>query len=97
MQLLKNILWTLYTTLLCPFHAQKALFKVLKIWNINFWIEKDLPSLWNFSENSSDLVTAIVPLGGCVLLVIWATTWKQVRRDFARKDAHRGCSILCRG
>ena len=56
MQLFKNILWTLYTTLLCPFHAQKALFKVSKICNINFWIENDPTPLWNFSENSSVLV-----------------------------------------
>ena len=39
---------------LYQFHAQKALFKVPKICNINFWIEND-PPFWNFSENSSDL------------------------------------------
>ena len=38
----------------------KALFKVPKICNINFWIEKD-PPLWNFSENSSALVAWPVP------------------------------------
>ena len=27
-----------------------------KICNINFWIESDLPPLWQFSENSSDFV-----------------------------------------
>ena len=38
------------------FPAQKALFKVPKICNIIFWIEKDpLPPLWNFTENSSDV------------------------------------------
>ena len=30
-------------TILYHFHAQKALFKVPKICNINFWIENDLP------------------------------------------------------
>ena len=30
-------------TLLYQFHAQKALFKVPKICNINFWIENDPP------------------------------------------------------
>ena len=29
--------------------------------NINFWIENDLPSLWNFSENSSNLVPPSIP------------------------------------
>ena len=29
-------------TLLYQFHAQKALFKVPKIYDINFWIENDL-------------------------------------------------------
>ena len=39
-----------------------ALFpKVLKICNIDFWIENDPPPLWNFSENSSDLVAPTFP------------------------------------
>ena len=28
---------------------------MVKICNINFWIENDPPPLWNFSENSSVL------------------------------------------
>ena len=39
-------------TLLYQFHAQKALFKVSKICNINFW---------NFSENSSDFSQPTFP------------------------------------
>ena len=35
---------TLKITLLYQFHARKALFKVPKICNINFWLENDLPS-----------------------------------------------------
>ena len=35
----KNIPWTLNLLFLYQFHAQKALFKVPKICNINFWIE----------------------------------------------------------
>ena len=48
-------------TLLNQFPAQKALFKVPKICNINFWIENDPPPLWSFSENSSDLVAPPFP------------------------------------
>ena len=48
-------------TLLNQFHAQKALFKVPKICNINFWIENEPPPLQNFSENSSDLVAPHFP------------------------------------
>ena len=36
-------------TLLYQFHAQKALFKVPKICNINFWIEN---ADWHFSPNN---------------------------------------------
>ena len=43
-------------TLLNQSHAQKALFEVPNICNIIFWIEDAPPPLWNFSENSSDLV-----------------------------------------
>ena len=44
------------------FHAQKALFKVPKICNINFWIENDPPPpLWHFSEKSSNLVAGPFP------------------------------------
>ena len=43
------------------FHAQKALFKVPKICNINFWIENAPPPFWNFSKNSSDLVAGPFP------------------------------------
>ena len=39
-------------TILYQFHDQKALFKVPKICNINFWIENDPPPLLHFSENS---------------------------------------------
>ena len=42
-------------TLLYQFHAQKTLFKVPKICNINFWIENDPP------KNSSDLVAGPFP------------------------------------
>ena len=42
------------------FHAQKVLFKVPKICNINFWIEND-PPLRHFSKNSSDLVARSFP------------------------------------
>ena len=49
-------------TLLYQVHAKKALFKVPKIYNINFWIENDPPPpLRNFSENSSDLVAPLFP------------------------------------
>ena len=48
-------------TLLYQFHAQKALFKVPKICNINLWIENDPPPLWHFSKNSSDLVAGSFP------------------------------------
>ena len=40
---------------------QKALFKVPKICNTNFWIENDPPSLWHFSKNSSALVVESFP------------------------------------
>ena len=44
-------------TLLNEFHAQKAVFKVVKICDINFWIENyPLLPFWNFPENSSDLL-----------------------------------------
>ena len=43
------------------FPAQKALFKVPKVCNINFWIGNDPPPLWDFSENSSDLVAQPFP------------------------------------
>ena len=33
----------IFHTLLCQFHAVKALFKVPILCNINFWIERDLP------------------------------------------------------
>ena len=58
-----NIPWTLNLLFLYQFHAQKALFKVPKICNINFWIENDppTPSLWHFYENSSDLVAGPFP------------------------------------
>ena len=54
---------TLKITLLYQFHAQKALFKVPKICNINFWIENATlpPALWNFSKNSSNLVARSSP------------------------------------
>ena len=42
------------------FHAQKALFEVPKICNINFWIENDRPP-WNFSKISSDFVAGSFP------------------------------------
>ena len=42
-------------------NAQKALFKVPKICNINFWTENDPPPFWHFSENSSDLVARPFP------------------------------------
>ena len=35
-------------TLLCQFHPQKALFKVPKMCNINFWIENDPPPFLEF-------------------------------------------------
>ena len=47
-------------TLLYLFHDQKAVFKVPKICNITFWIE-NAPPLWNFSENSSDLLARPFP------------------------------------
>ena len=37
-------------TLLYQFHAQKVLFKVPKICNINFWIESDPPPLAFFQK-----------------------------------------------
>ena len=40
----KNIPWTLNLLFLYQIHAQKALFKVPKICNINFWIENDPPT-----------------------------------------------------
>ena len=43
MQLLKKHTLNPEITLLYQFHAQKALFKVPKICNINFWIENDPP------------------------------------------------------
>ena len=49
-------------THLYQFYAQKALFKVPKICNINFWIEND-PPFWHFSKKSSDLVAGPFPLG----------------------------------
>ena len=50
-------------TLLNQFPARKALFKVPKTCNINFWIESNPPPtpLWNFSENSSDLAAPPFP------------------------------------
>ena len=48
-------------TVLYQFHDQKALFKVPKICNTNFWIENDPPPLWHFSKNSSDLVAEPFP------------------------------------
>ena len=54
-QLLKKHTLNPEITLLNQLPTQKALFKVPKICNINFWIENDPPPLWPFSENSSDL------------------------------------------
>ena len=60
-QLLKKHTLKPEIALLNQFPAQKALFKVPKICNINFWIENDPPPLWNFSKNSSDLVAPPFP------------------------------------
>ena len=61
-QLLKKRTLNPEITLLNPFHAQKALFKVPKICNINFWIENNPPTpFWNVSENSSYLVQPSSP------------------------------------
>ena len=58
----KNIPWTLNLLFLYQFHAQKALFKVPKICNINFWIENAPPfPLSNFSTNSSEFVVGPFP------------------------------------
>jgi len=51
-------------TILYQIYAQKAQFKVLKICNINFWIENAPPPLWNFSENSSDFAQQPFPREG---------------------------------
>ena len=51
-------------TLLYQFHAQKALFKVPKICNINFWIENDPPTPLALFKNSSDLVARPFPKEG---------------------------------
>ena len=49
-------------TLLNQFHAQKALFKVPKICNINFWIENDpLPPIVTFPKVQPILVSWPVP------------------------------------
>ena len=48
-------------TLLYQFHAQKALFQVPKIGNINFSIENDPTSFGTFPKNSSDLVAGPFP------------------------------------
>ena len=55
-------------TLSYQFHVQNGLFKVPKIYNINFWSENDPPPLWNFSENSSDLVHPSLPKWHCCVL-----------------------------
>ena len=44
-QLLKKHTLNPEITILYQFHAQRALFKVPKICNINFWIENDPPPL----------------------------------------------------
>ena len=62
MQLLKKHTLNPEITVLYHFHAQKALFKVPKICNINFWIENDAsPPLLDFSQNSSDLLVGPFP------------------------------------
>ena len=49
-------------TLLCQFHAQKALFKIPEIWYINSLIENDpTPPSEIFFENSSDLAQPSFP------------------------------------
>ena len=47
-------------SILHQFHDQKALFKVPKICNINFWIENDPPPQ-HFSKKSSDLEAGPFP------------------------------------
>ena len=48
-------------TLLNQCHALKALFKVPKICNLDFWIEITPPPPWNVSKNLSDLVVPSFP------------------------------------
>ena len=52
--IVENIPWTLKLLFCVHFMLKKPC-------NINFWIENDLPSLWNFSENSSNLVPPSIP------------------------------------
>ena len=49
-------------TLLYQFHAQKALFKVPKICNINFWIENDPPPPLALFQNFIRFGSRILPL-----------------------------------
>jgi len=64
-----NISWYQYKTYPEPwnyssfyqFHAQKALFKVPKICNIDFWIKNAPPLALFLSEKSSDLVEGSSP------------------------------------
>ena len=64
------------------FHAQKALFKVPKICNINFWIENDPPPLWNFSEYSSALAAPPVPNGGGLEVMVKEEMCKEFNTTF---------------
>ena len=50
MQLLTKTYLKPEITLLYQFHAQKALFKVPKICNINFWLENDPPPHGTFPK-----------------------------------------------
>ena len=60
-QLLKKDTLNPEITILHQFHDQKALLKVPKICNINFWIENAPPPFRNFSKNSSVLEMCGVP------------------------------------
>ena len=51
-------------TILYQFHNQKALSKVPRVCNINFWIENDPPTPLALFKNSSDLVARPFPKEG---------------------------------
>ena len=54
-----NLVPSCEITILYQFYAQKVLFKVPKICNINFWIEIDLPPLavfWKFIRFGSQIL-----------------------------------------